>query len=47
MMVIGILAIVLMGTVFSLTKAAGMADRKMEEIKRLTSKREAGGAYGN
>lgn len=32
---------------FSLAKAAGMADRRLEEIQRLTAEREAGGACGN
>lgn len=31
----------------TLTKAAGMADRRLEEIQRLTAGREAGGACGN
>ena len=34
-------------TLFSLTKAAGMADRRLEEIQRLSAEREAGGAHGN
>lgn len=32
---------------FALAKAAGMADRRLEEIQRLTAEREAGGACGN
>lgn len=32
---------------FSLAKAAGMADRRLEEIQRLAAEREAGGACGN
>lgn len=34
-------------TFFSLVKAAGMADRRLEEIQRLTAEREAGGVCGN
>ena len=34
-------------TFFSLVKAAGMADRRLEEIQRLTAEREAGGSSGN
>lgn len=34
-------------TFFSLVRAAGMADRRLEEIQRLTAEREAGGACGN
>lgn len=30
-----------------LAKAAGMADRRLEEIQRLTVEREAGGSDGN
>ena len=47
MIVVGVLALFFMGTVFSLAKAAGMADRKMEEIKGITLERGAGGVYGN
>lgn len=32
---------------FALAKAAGMADRRLEEIQRLTAEREAGAASGN
>ena len=32
---------------FALAKAAGMADRRLEEIQRLSAEREAGGASGN
>ena len=32
---------------FALAKAAGMADRRLEEIQRLSAEREAGGACGN
>ena len=32
---------------FSLAKAAGMADRRLEEIQRFTAEREAGVADGN
>ena len=44
---IGIL-IVLVGLVFyALIRSAGMADRKLEEIQRLTAEREAGGSSGD
>ncbi len=44
---IGIL-IALVGLVFyALIRSAGMADRKLEEIQRLTAEREAGGVDGN
>lgn len=32
---------------FSLAKAAGRADRRLEEIQRLTAEREASGMDGN
>ena len=32
---------------FALAKAAGMADRGLEEIQRLSAVREAGGECGN
>lgn len=32
---------------FSLARAAGMADRRLEEMQRLSADREAGGACGN
>lgn len=44
---IGILT-ALVGLVFyALIRSAGMADRKLEEIQRLTAEREAGGSSGN
>ena len=44
---IGILT-ALVGLVFyALIRSAGMADRKLEEIQRLTAEREAGGVDGN
>ncbi len=33
--------------VFALSRSAGLADRKMEEINRLSAAREAGGMNGN
>lgn len=43
----GILA-AFVGLMFiSLAKAAGMADRRLEEIQRLTAEREAGVGNGN
>lgn len=44
---IGILVAVVNVMFFSLAKAAGMADRRLEEIQRLTAEREAGGLNGN
>lgn len=32
---------------FALVKAAGMADRRLKEIQRLSVGREAGGVCGN
>ncbi len=47
-MIAGIIAVVLIWIVlFSLARAAGMADRRFEEIQRLTAEREAGGICGN
>ena len=34
-------------TFFSLARAAGMADRRLEEIQRLSAEREAGVVCGN
>lgn len=34
-------------TFFALVKAAGMADRRLEEIQRLTAEREVDGVCGN
>jgi len=44
---VGIGVVLVWVTFFSLVKAAGMADRRLEEIQRLTAEREAGGACGN
>ena len=41
-----IVAVVLL-LYFSLARSAGMADRKLEEIYRLSAAREAGGVDGN
>lgn len=34
-------------TFFSLARVAGMADRRLEEIQRLSAEREAGGVCGS
>ena len=34
-------------TFFSLARAAGMADRRLEEIQRLSAEREPGGVCGS
>ena len=47
MIVAGIIVTVVMVMFFSLAKSAGMADRKLEEIHRLSAAREAGGLDGN
>lgn len=44
---IGILAALVWIMFISLAKAAGMADRRLEEIQRLTAERETGGSDGN
>lgn len=44
---IGIVAAVVYVSCFALVKSAGMADRRLEEIQRLTAEREAGGLDGN
>lgn len=44
---IGIVAAVMSISCFALVKSAGMADRRLEEIQRLTVEREAGGLDGN
>ena len=44
---IGILATAVWVMFLSLAKAAGMADRRLEEIQRLAAIREAGGPDGN
>ncbi len=47
-MIVGAIVVALVWIVFfSLAKAAGMADRRLEEIQRLTAEREAGGTCGN
>lgn len=45
MIVAGIIAAFMF--VFALSRAAGLADRKMKEIQRLSATREAGGVDGN
>jgi len=45
--VIGIGVVLVWVIFFALAKAAGMADRRLEEIQRLSAEREAGGACGN
>ena len=45
MVVAGIIAAVVF--VLALSRSAGLADRKMEEIYRLSAAREAGGMDGN
>lgn len=40
---IGIALILAMVVLFSFAKAAGTADRRLEEIQRLSAEREAGG----
>lgn len=45
--VIGIMVAAVWITFFALAKEAGMADRRLEEIKRLTAEREVGIASGN
>ena len=45
MVVAGIIAAVVF--VIALSRSAGLADRKMEEIYRLSAAREAGGVDGN
>lgn len=44
---IGVLVIAVVITFFALAKAAGMADRQLEEMQRITAEREAGAVYGN
>ncbi|MDE5780843.1 MAG: hypothetical protein K2I03_05115 [Lachnospiraceae bacterium] len=44
---IGILIALVSVMYFSFAKAAGMADRRLEEIQRLTAKREVGDLNGN
>lgn len=45
--VIGITVVAVWITFFALAKEAAMADRRLEEIKRLTVEREVGVASGN
>lgn len=45
MIVVGIIAAFMF--VFALSRSAGLADRKMEEIYRLSAAREVGGVDGN
>ncbi|MBO5473418.1 MAG: hypothetical protein J6A08_06495 [Lachnospiraceae bacterium] len=45
--ILGLAVIAVVVTFFALAKAAGMADRRLEEIQRLTAEREAGAVYGN
>ncbi|MCM1375560.1 MAG: hypothetical protein NC245_10825 [Muribaculum sp.] len=48
MIAVGIITIVVVLLFyFSLVKSAGMADRQLEEIYRLSATREAGGLDGN
>lgn len=44
---IGVVVMAVVITFFALAKAAGMADRRLEEIQRLTAEREAGAVHGN
>ena len=44
---IGILVAVVGVILFALVRAAGLADRRLEEIQRITAEREAGGSGGN
>ena len=43
----GIIVAVVFLLYFSLARSAGLADRRMEEIYRLSAAREAGGVDGN
>ena len=45
--IIGIGVALVWITFFALVKTAGMADRRLEEIQRLSAEREAGGVCGN
>lgn len=45
--ILGLAVIAVVVTFFALAKAAGMADRRLKEIQRLTAEREAGAVYGN
>lgn len=45
--IIGIGVALVWITFFALAKAAGMADRRLEEIQRLSTEREVGVACGD
>ena len=45
--ILGLAVIAVVVTFFALAKAAGMADRRLKEIQRLTAEREASAVYGN
>ena len=47
MIVSGIIVAVVLLLYFSLARTAGLADRQLEEIYRLSAAREAGGVEGN
>jgi hypothetical protein len=47
MIVSGIIVAVVLLLYFSLARTAGLADRQLEEIYRLSAAREAGGVDGN
>lgn len=47
MIVSGIIVAVVLLLYFSLARTAGLADRQLEEISRLSAAREAGGVDGN
>lgn len=44
---IGIVVVFVGVAFFSLVRVADMADRRLEEIQRLSAEREAGGVCGN
>lgn len=44
---LGIAVAVIYVVCLALARAAGMADRRLEEIQRLSAGREAGGLIGN
>lgn len=45
--ILGMAVIAVVIIFFVLAKAAGMADRQLEELQRITAEREAGAMYGN
>ena len=47
MIVSGIIVAVVLLLYFSLARTAGLADRQLEEIYKLSAAREAGGVDGN